>query len=559
MENEVLIYLLKVSAGIGIVSLSNLLLRTDTGLVIKRYYLLSGLVAAWIVPLIRFPQILLPLSHEPVVYSTPEVSINAAGITGGMQSTAASGFNWALVLTIVYLTGFLVILARNMFLVWKWGLKAKSPATGDNIIFSGVNHVFTFISRIFIPEKYIDDNGIAPVIMHEKAHVRQKHFIDLIIMEMTVLFTWFNPFIWLMSRMIRENHEHLADREVLMQGVDPAQYRAQIINFSFGTNYLRLGSQFNNSITKTRFEMMKKRSTKSNTILKYSFIIPVIAFTLMVCTGSVVKDQDGTARGKVYFSDTGRPAHGASIVIKETSTGTVAGNNGDFVLEYEGDPVIVISYVGYKTLEIKASKITDKPIRLELTSYELDLSSVDARKPEGIRIMATSGSNEEDPVILVDGKRIEDLNGVNPDDIQSVEVIKEQSNELVKKYDAKGGLIIIHMKDSKEHKSDEVFVVVEDMPKFPGGLPALKAYIYENLVYPEEAKDKGIGGKVTVEFTVNTEGKVEDLSIYKSTDKLFEDPVLDVFRNMPLWKPGMQSGKEVKVRLQVPVELKPEK
>ena len=95
--------------------------------------------------------------------------------------------------------------------------------------------------------------------------------------------------------------------------------------------------------------------------------------------------------------------------------------------------------------------------------------------------------------------------------------------------------------------NEEVFYIVEDMPKFPGGTTALKTYIYTNLEYPEEAKKQGIEGEVTVRFLVNEKGEVEKSEVLRSAYKGFDEPALKVIRNMPDWKPGAQRGKPVKV------------
>jgi len=106
---------------------------------------------------------------------------------------------------------------------------------------------------------------------------------------------------------------------------------------------------------------------------------------------------------------------------------------------------------------------------------------------------------------------------------------------------------------------DEVFYIVEDMPMFPGGKEALKTYIYSHLEYPASAKEKNISGEVKVQFRVNTSGKLEDIKVVTSTYKGFDKPAMDVFKDMPDWKPGKQRGKAVKVQVVVPVRFSAEK
>jgi len=124
-----------------------------------------------------------------------------------------------------------------------------------------------------------------------------------------------------------------------------------------------------------------------------------------------------------------------------------------------------------------------------------------------------------------------------------------------------GDDIILSPKEVKEISSQqksgedegEVFLIVEDMPMFPGGKAELKTYIYSNLVYPELLKKNGTSGEVLIQFNVKATGELGDIRVARSTHKEFEKPAMDVFNGMPDWTPGSQRGKPVKVKIIVPV------
>jgi len=561
MADEIIIYLLKVSLGLGIISLSYLLFRNDAGLGIKRFYLLFGMIACWVFPLLHFPQLVDFSSAEPAAASSVSLSAGSARVAEVTPDHVGRAFNWLFFAAIIYFGGMLFILFRNIGLINRWRMRRKNGVnSGDNIIFTKGDHVFTLFSWIFLPERFRDDPSIDSIILHEKAHVEQLHYIDLIIIELTIIFTWFNPFTWLISGMIKENHEHLADRKVLAGGINPAHYRAQLLNFSLGTTYFRLGHQFNHSLTKTRFKMMKKTVTGTTAMLKYILVLPVIIIALIVFTGSTVQDQEGIVKGEVYFSDSGAPAHGASVIIRGTSTGTVVDKRGQFSLEYEGDPIIVISFVGYETMQIKASEIARASLKLEVRSYELDPGRSSARQKEDAEVSISvtgSSAGKEPPVILIDGKRANSVDEIDPEDIKRVDIIKDQSSELVKKYNARGGLIMITLKKpAADRQEEEIFIVVEDMPQFPGGMEALRTHIYDNLEYPGKAKRRGIEGKATIGLTVSAGGLIEDINIIDSSYEGFGEAAMNVFENMPSWEPGKQRGMPVGVKLHIPVEFK---
>jgi len=102
---------------------------------------------------------------------------------------------------------------------------------------------------------------------------------------------------------------------------------------------------------------------------------------------------------------------------------------------------------------------------------------------------------------------------------------------------------------------DEPFVVVEEMPEFPGGDSALLQFIADNTKYPESAKIKGITGKVIVRFCVNKTGVVDRVSILKGVDPELDKESVRVVSTLPLFKAGRQGGKDVSVWYMVPINF----
>jgi TonB family protein len=100
------------------------------------------------------------------------------------------------------------------------------------------------------------------------------------------------------------------------------------------------------------------------------------------------------------------------------------------------------------------------------------------------------------------------------------------------------------------------FVVVEEMPSFPGGKNAMQAWITDNLQYPAAAAKNKITGKVYVSFTVSKTGKVKNVVVSKSASPLLNAEAIRIISSMPDWKPATQAGKTVDVQYKVPVEFK---
>ena len=565
--NDIFIYLLKVSAGLAIIFLPYyFLFRNDPNLVIKRFYLLAGMAAAWIFPFITFRKLPVTLDLTPTVFidleapATQAVLLNNASIETGLT------INWLQVIIFIYLAGLSIMFLKNLFILLKWNFTWLRTHDSEGVAYTKNNEVFTLFTRIFVPASLREEEDLDNVLLHEKAHIQQLHFIDLMLIEFTLLLTWFNPFSWLISRMIKENHEHLADRQVLTTGVSPARYRAQLLNHTLGVNVFRLGNQFNHSLTLKRFSMMKKPRKSPMGIVKIALLIPAILVTLGLTTG--MTPQQKGVKGKVVFAEDGSPAPGASVVIKNSSVGTVVDIDGTFALNVEGNPEIAISFVGYASLVVKASDIGKKPLELELQAYEVDMETVPLTiiQEEGETItIRTNDDKDKQPVFIVDGKKVDDIEHLDPDQIESISVIKDPDSEIVKKYNALNGVIVLTLKNGESsgelnevqevQEGEEVFFIVEEMPMFPGGKAELKTYIYSNLVYPESAKKKGISGEVMVQFNVKGSGELEDIKVASSTHKEFEKPAMEVFKEMPVWNPGRQRGKPVKVKVIVPVRF----
>ena len=93
----------------------------------------------------------------------------------------------------------------------------------------------------------------------------------------------------------------------------------------------------------------------------------------------------------------------------------------------------------------------------------------------------------------------------------------------------------------KGEEQEQVFFFVEHMPEFPGGELEMRKFIADNIKYPEEAKAKGLSGKVFVQFVINKEGDVVNPKIARGVDPILDKEAIRVVQSMPKWKPGEQS------------------
>ena len=107
----------------------------------------------------------------------------------------------------------------------------------------------------------------------------------------------------------------------------------------------------------------------------------------------------------------------------------------------------------------------------------------------------------------------------------------------------------------EEESDDEFFMVVENMPEFPGGDLGLMKYIQKNVKYPPIAKEYNITGKVYVSFIVDKSGSVTNVKIVRGVDKNLDAEALRVVKSLPKYKPGKQRGKPVRVMFTIPINF----
>ncbi len=111
------------------------------------------------------------------------------------------------------------------------------------------------------------------------------------------------------------------------------------------------------------------------------------------------------------------------------------------------------------------------------------------------------------------------------------------------------------IEDEEEVVEEQIFMVVEDMPSFPGGDVGRMKYLRDNIKYPEIERDNGIQGLVVVSFVVEKNGSISNVKILKGVTPNINNEAIRVVKNMPKWKPGKQRGKSVRVTINLPIRF----
>ena len=148
--------------------------------------------------------------------------------------------------------------------------------------------------------------------------------------------------------------------------------------------------------------------------------------------------------------------------------------------------------------------------------------------------------------VVVDSVKVEDQSKLMISDEQVSTTVNKEVVEVVEQ----------KQEEVQEKEEQQVFVVVEEMPEFPGGELALRTYIAKAIVYPTVAQENGIQGKVFVTFVVNKDGSVSNAKIARGVDASLDSEALRVVSTLPKWKPGKQRGVPVRVSYTVPISFK---
>ncbi len=148
--------------------------------------------------------------------------------------------------------------------------------------------------------------------------------------------------------------------------------------------------------------------------------------------------------------------------------------------------------------------------------------------------------------VVVDSVKVEDQSKLMISDEQVSTTVNKEVVEVVEQ----------KQEEVQEKEEQQVFVVVEEMPEFPGGELALRTYIAKAIVYPTVAQENGIQGKVFVTFVVNKDGSVSNAKIARGVDASLDTEALRVVSTLPKWKPGKQRGVPVRVSYTVPISFK---
>jgi len=259
--------------------------RKSTLFTTNRIYLLLSLLISLIIPLFHLQLFNLTTeSYQPVFKQffiasyVPEEFLNA--------EVAHQQNIFAFILSPIYFGGVILMLFRYIYFILKIRnlVRAHQVIKIEKTYFVLMNKnlsPFSFFHFIFIDKSILNNVQMEPAIEHEKIHARELHSLDLLIVQLITAFLWFNPFVFLFSNSIKENHEYQADAKAIQSGIDPLHYLTKLANEVFIKNLIGLTSNFNCSTIKKRLIMITKIKSSKKEAFRLLFLLPLICLLLV--------------------------------------------------------------------------------------------------------------------------------------------------------------------------------------------------------------------------------------------------------------------------------------
>lgn len=514
-------------------------LRDETFHHLNRLYLVASATLSFFIPVLHSDWVrgwflTQEVSETIYTYYNPQAIIISA-----VQAQAPT-FTWGYLCALVYICGIVFFVGKLTFKIAhleRFLRRKKSKNT--KVAFSFFN--FVSVSH--------DLENRATILAHERVHVRQLHSADVLLFELIAIFNWFNPIVYAYQQSIRNIHEFLADDVAARYEASKADYAMLLLSQQFGVQPLMLTSNFFDKISiKRRIQMLAKPQSNQKALLKYGFTVPIFIIMLIVSSAAVSEhktiekieavvssnqpvfaDNDQwinlsgatilspklmealthekiTVVGQV-FDEKKQPLPGATIVVKNASKGTITDMNGQYkIADLSTESELVISFVGFDTKVIKLKEL------LKDNSQAITVM---------VELHKTNNSLSEIVVVGYAQSQV----AVQPQPVPAPQ------------------------------QKDGVYMSVEQMPEFPGGMTELYKFLSRNIRYPRKAVERNTQGKVFASFIINEKGEISDIEVLRGIGNGCDEEAVRVVAQMPLWLPGKQNGKAVAVNYTLPISF----
>ncbi len=424
------------------------------------------------------------------------------------------------ILKVIYLLGLSFFLARFIFGLHTirslYNKGDKEYHHSYTLVHTAADHLpFSFFQSVFISRAIPLPGAYQQVIQHELEHVKHRHTIDVLFVEIINITFWFHPLIYLYKTALRQTHEYLADAAVI-KDTPRKMYGHILLRQSLSGIQIALAHSFFQSHIKNRINMMYQKKSGRTAWLKYTLALPVLLILTMAFISKRVvekeffqnNDHQSTLLASVSSQDSSNlPLPDIQWLLNYNPWGADLFLNGTQVREPLKDHI-----------DISQEQITSIEKLSYPTTYHSSHKKYIPKRPK-IYITTVPGSMSlKDPV-------------------PHIKVLNEEILNVVDQ------VPYFRNCQSKECSDKELI-----------------NYLYSNLTYPAEARNAGVEGRVYIQFVVEKDGTVSDINTVRDIGMGCGDSAADVVASMndmgPAWQPGKHGGEKVRVKYTLPVTFR---
>ena len=318
-----MIYSLKVGACLAVFYLFfKLLLSRETFHRLNRIVVLAAMVLSFILPFC-----VITIYRE--LPAAPEMPA-AEQLFEAPAEPQPEPFPWDKAAALVFLTG------AGATLLWTFGsvfgvirmiCRGRRERLVDGTVLVRIGRSvtpFSWYRYIVLSEKDLAENGDA-IVLHEKAHLRLRHSVDLLLTDLAGCLQWFNPAMWLLRRELRAIHEYEADEAVLDSGVDAKHYQLLLIRKAAGGRWYSVANSFK---LKNRITMMLRKRSSRWAVARVLFVLPLAGLAL-----------GAFARTAYVFPDDKGKKENVTILIRNAKIDPSDGKSGNPLILVDGREV----------------------------------------------------------------------------------------------------------------------------------------------------------------------------------------------------------------------------
>ena len=497
-----------------------------------------------------------------------------------------SSFPWQEVLGALFLLGVLGVVVRlvcSTLTLWRVVRQAQPCAERQRLKIVRSNHPqapFSWFCYVVVGEDDLAENGDA-ILAHEEAHVLLGHSWDLLLFDVLGAMQWFNPALWLLRRELKAIHEYEADRAVLEGGFNARAYQLLLIKKAAGERWYSVANSFNHSKLKNRITMMIQKQSSRWAAAKVLLLLPLVGVAMgaFAETVYVVSEDKDTTKNEIsqpaaasqlklrVVDTTGAPIMGVVVMKQGTGEGICTDKQGRGVLTVKSGDRLICSMIGKESLDYVVGELSDEELTLTMQDEEVEIDEIKVVRYSAQEIEKAKKEIERGKVEFEQAKQ--EIEAAK----QEMEAVKREIEAAKREAEAakqEMGQVKADLETSKADletakaelvqakaaADEEVFMIVESMPKFEGGdINTFRRWVQMRVQYPKELQEAGIGGRVVVSFTVEKDGSVSDVQTRRTPDTRLSDGVVALIKQSPKWEPGRQRGVAVRVQYTLPIDF----